>query len=482
MINNFIKDFICHKNDSINDILVKINKNKQGIVFLTDNKNYLLGSITDGDIRRCLLKKKKLLINKLANTSPFSLTKNAKTETIAIHIGNNVNKRKFRCIPLVDENNRIVDIATIDNFRRFPLVKPNIDKKEIFNVVKCLETGWISSVGSYVGEFEKGFKKLLGGGHPLTTSSGTTALELALKAMNIGKNDEVIVPNLTFGATINAVINVGATPVIVDTNDEWLIDLNLIRKYLSIKTKAIIPVHLYGQYCDIKKIRAISGTNIKIIEDAAEALGAKLNKDLIGLEGDCSCFSFFANKNITTGEGGMAVFKSIEDFNRAKLIKNHGMSGKKFYFHEVAGNNYRLTNLQCAIGVAQLSKFSKMQKERKNVFLNYNKYFSINKNIQLMSRQKNLENSYWLYTILFKNNLKDKRDQIMQELLNYGIESRPGFSPLNKQPAYLKYAKGSYEKSEIISKNLLSLPTTGITSLQQKKIIDFFLKIIKKYE
>jgi CBS domain-containing protein len=110
MINNFIKDFICHKNDSINDILVKINKNKQGIVFLTDNKNYLLGSITDGDIRRCLLKKKKLLINKLANTSPFSLTKNAKTETIAIHIGNNVNKRKFRCIPLVDENNRIVDI------------------------------------------------------------------------------------------------------------------------------------------------------------------------------------------------------------------------------------------------------------------------------------------------------------------------------------------------------------------------------------
>jgi len=258
--------------------------------------------------------------------------------------------------------------------------------------------------------------------------------------------------------------------------------LNLIRKYLSIKTKAIIPVHLYGQYCDIKKIRAISGTNIKIIEDAAEALGAKLNKDLIGLEGDCSCFSFFANKNITTGEGGMAVFKSIEDFNRAKLIKNHGMSGKKFYFHEVVGNNYRLTNLQCAIGVAQLSKFSKMQKERKNVFLNYNKYFSINKNIQLMSRQKNLENSYWLYTILFKNNLKDKRDQIMQELLNYGIESRPGFSPLNKQPAYLKYAKGSYEKSEIISKNLLSLPTTGITSLQQKKIIDFFLKIIKKYK
>ena len=312
------------------------------------------------------------------------------------------------------------------------------------------------------------------------------AIELALKSLGIKKNDEVIVPNLTFAATINAVINVGAKPKILDVNDfDFNYNLIKLKKNVNKQTFAIIFVHLFGFPIDIKKtLKNINNKKIFIIEDCAESLGTKISNKHTGNFGDCATFSFFSNKIITTGEGGMINFKRLKNFKLASKIKNQGRNGKKFYWHDEVGSNYRLTNIQAALGITQLNKIVKLLKIRKEIYLNYDRFLSSNKRIypihKIISCNFN-DISYWYYTIrIDKFNIK-KRDRLIEYLKNENIETRPMFYPLSDMKVFKKYHKGGDANSKKWSYCSLSLPTYPGLKIYQikfvsKKIIEFLLE------
>ncbi|MDC0859398.1 aminotransferase class I/II-fold pyridoxal phosphate-dependent enzyme [Candidatus Pelagibacter sp.] len=481
-----IKDFTITLPTNLDRILKKIDKNLKGLVFVVDEKNKLLGSISDGDIRRGFIKKKVgevvSITSKFINLKPFFLNYKTETKNILYHLQSKKNKNKFKCIPLVDANKIIKDISTIENLRRYPIANLNLSNQELGNAFDAIKSGWISSKGAYVDEFEKSFSKYIGGGYSVTTSSGTTALELALKTFEIGKGDEVILPNFSFAASINSIINVGATPVVVDVEqDTWTIDVEKITKKITKKTKAIMPVHIYGQPCKLDEIIKIAKSKkIYVIEDAAEALGATYKGKKIGLNGDCSCFSFYANKIITTGEGGMVVFKNKKNSEYASLIKNHGMSLKTTYYHTAVGANFRMTNPQAAIGLAQLNRISELYKLRKKAFDYYDKNLKKNNFIKFLPKNKWSKNSLWLYTITLGNLKKKKRDILIKKLLAKGIETRPGFVSFNQMKIYKKYCKGTYPVSSKISNSSLSLPTTNLSHEDQNYIISQLLFEIDK--
>ena len=249
---------------------------------------------------------------------------------------------------------KLVDYACFDENIHISLAQPQLSGNEYKYLMDAFLSTWISSIGSYISRFEETFSNYCGVKYGIATSNGTTALHLALSALDIGSGDEVIVPDITFAATINAVLYTGAVPVIVDVEeDSWCIDPDEIEKAITPKTKAIIPVHIYGQPCNMDAICAIARkNNLYIIEDCAEAHGAEWKNGKVGSFGIISCFSFFGNKVITTGEGGMCITDSIELNEKMRILRDHGMSRKKKYYHEVIGFNYRMTNLQAAIGLS----------------------------------------------------------------------------------------------------------------------------------
>jgi perosamine synthetase len=360
---------------------------------------------------------------------------------------------------------------------KIPLAKPLIENDDIYIVNKALKSGWVSSKGPYIKKFEKKFQKFLGGGYAVSVSNGTAALELGIKSLGIKPGDEIIVPNFTFAASINAIMNCGAIPVLADVEDgNWTIKLSEIKKKITKKTKAIMLVHVYGQPCYIDEIKKFSNQKkILIIEDCAEALGSRYKKKTVGLDGDCSCHSFFANKTITTGEGGMVVFKNKKFFEKAQIIKNHGMSYKRKYFHEFVGSNYRLTNIQAAFGYSQLKKIKKILNIRKKIFDNYNKLLSDDFFYKIPSNNWST-NSYWLYYIIVKR--KINRDRLIKKLLAKGIEVRPTFYPLHLMNIYKDFAKGSFKNSEKIGFEGICLPSSGISFMQQKYIVSKLMELI----
>jgi len=365
--------------------------------------------------------------------------------------------------------------------RNIPIAKPVLEKEDFFNAIKALKSGWISSRGIYIKKFEKEFKKYLGGGIPIAVSNGTVALELAIKSLGIKFGDEVIVPNFTFAATINAVINCGAKPIIVDVEkDIWTIDPNKIEKVITKKTKAVVLVHIYGQACRIDEIKKIAKKyRIFVIEDCAESIGATYKNRMVGLDGDFSCFSFYANKTITTGEGGMVLVKSKKFAKKAEIIKNHGMSKKQRYYHTCVGSNYRMTNIQAAIGLAQIKKIKKLLNLRKKIFLIYNNLLS-NSLFEKIKHNNWSENSYWLYYVVIKKKVNIKK--IINNLKKQGIEAIPTFYPLNLMKPYSKYAKGKFPYSQHIGLRGICLPSSGISLNNQKFIVNKLTKEVLKFK
>ena len=357
--------------------------------------------------------------------------------------------------------------------KNFFLFEPILGKEELKNLTYCIKSNWISSTGKFVKEFEKKFSKYLGGGYAVAVSNGTTAIELALASLGVKRNDEVILPNFTFAATINAVLNIGAKPVLVDCEQEtWTIDLKKAETLINKNTKAILPVHIYGQPAKIDEIKKFAKKNkLLVIEDCAEALGAKYKKRKVGLDGNSSTFSFFPNKLITTGEGGMVVFRKLNDALKAQILLNQGRSKKKNYWHDYAGFNFRMTNLQAAVGVAQIKKINYFLKMREKIFTNYDKLFKKDKNIKLLPKNKWSTNSYWLYTICINNFGERRRDKLIKILSYYGIETRPGFYPLNSMRPYSKFGKGKFPISKKIGLNSISIPTSINLSINDQKFI-----------
>ena len=462
-----LENFIVKLPTTIKQVLKNINKNLNGLVFLTDSKGKLLGSLSDGDVRRAILKNNKL--NKVDRNSAF-INKKVKFVTTEYNRKKILQlffnyRPKIKCLPVINKKGIIIDVLTEGKLFPTPILEPYFDKKEYSNIIDCIKTGWISSAGQYVLKFEEKFKQLIKRGFSLTCSNGTSAITLALLSLGIKKNDEVIVTNFTFAATINAIISVGAKPVIVDIGlDDWLISLDNIKKKINKKTKAILIVHIYGIVFDVAKLRKyLNSINSKIyiVEDAAEALGSKINNNQIGYQGDCATFSFYANKNITTGEGGMVTFKEKKNYLLAQKIRNQGRAiNDRFFYHDTFGLNLKMTNLQAAIGCAQLEKFKKLQIKRKKIFKLYDSLLVKNKNIILLPKKKNTENSYWLYTIRIKNIHEKKRNKLIEFLKDKGIETRPGFYPLNLMKPYKKFAKGDFKNSKSVSFSTISLPSS----------------------
>ncbi len=364
--------------------------------------------------------------------------------------------------------------------RFIPVSEPNIGREEKKNVLECLNSTWISSLGKFIPEFEKEFTKFCGVKHGIATSNGTTALHLALLTMGIKEGDEVIIPNHTFIASANVVRHCRAEPVFVDCDPEtYNIDPKEIEKRITKKTKAIMAVHLFGHPCEMDKIMNIAKKHkLFLIEDCAQAHGAEFKGKKVGSFGDIGCFSFYGNKIITTGEGGMCITNNRKLAEKMQYLRDHHMSKRKRFWHDEVGYNYRMTNLQAAIGVAQMKKINKfIAKRRKNAAL-YNKHLKNVKGIRLPVEKKGCKNVYWAYGILLDKNFGMSRDKLASELRKKGIDSRPFFYLMTDMPPYKSNEKFSVGKD--ISRNGICLPSSSMTKESDIKYICDTIKKLAK--
>ena len=338
-----------------------------------------------------------------------------------------------------------------------PVSEPDIGEKEIEYVDDAVRSGWVSSHGKYIDEFEKEFSKFIGTEYGLTVSNGTTALHLALSALGIKENDEVIVPDLTFISPVNAVLYCNATPVLCDIYmNNWCIDADKIEKLITSKTKAIIVVHLYGNSADMDKIMEIAKNHkLYVIEDTAESLGTTYKGKKLGSIGDIGCFSFYGNKTMTTGEGGFCTTNNKELYERMSMLRDHGMTPKKRYWHEFIGYNYRMTNLQAALGVAQLERIDYFIERKHEIGKMYRE--RLKNKVALHPEGTDYQGTYWLYSILMRD--EKERDNLMDFLYNNGIDTRRFFYPVHIMPRYRKYSEENYPVSTDIAERGINLPS-----------------------
>lgn len=455
---NALKELCIEQSESIYTALKKIDKNAQGILFVVENE-FLKGVVTDGDIRRALIDEKSIdtPVADVYNCNYISLHHNAKSDVIQSCLSD-----KIKVIPLIDEQGKVVDFASIYRLHRTPVLEPLLGGNELEYVSDCIQTNWISSQGKYVKKFEETIKKYTGSEYVLAVSNGTVALHLALVSLGIGPGDEVIVPDITFGATLNAVILTGANPVIVDVNSsDWNLSVELLKKHITPNTKAIMPVHIYGIPCNMPEIINLATKyKLLVIEDCAEALGASINTQHVGTFGNAGTFSFFGNKVITCGEGGAVIFKTEEDYEKAKILRDHGMTPGKRYWHEVVGFNYRLTNLQAAVGCAQFEQLDGFRVKRKKIFHWYEKYLLSSGYFDVQDVHEGYNPSYWLFTAILKDNSYIDRDKLIDKLAKLGIDSRPVFYPMSHMPAFSKFSTHLTGVADNISSRGISLPTS----------------------
>ena len=360
--------------------------------------------------------------------------------------------------------------------KKIPISNSDLSGNERKYLNECISTNWVSSLGKYVFQFEKMFSEYLNVKHCLTCSNGTAALHLALLALDIREGDEVIVPSFTFIATVNSILYCGAKPVFVDIDPiTWCLDTNDVEKKITPKTKAILAVHIYGNPADMKELQDIAKkNNLFLIEDCAEALGATYDGNYVGSFGNVSTFSFYGNKIITCGEGGIVCTNNNKIYEKVKMLRDHAMSPQKRYYHEMIGYNYRMTNLQAAVGVAQLERIEYFLNERKRIFNTYSEKLKDLKGIQLPFKGNEVKKPMnWLYTIILKEN---NREELIKYLNENNIDTRPVFYPIHKMP-YINSPK-YLAVTEKVSKLGVSLPT--YVDLSEDDIVNI-TKCIKRY-
>ena len=368
-----------------------------------------------------------------------------------------------------------------------PVCEPTLIGNELKYVNDCLKTNWISSHGKYIEEFETAFAKFCSTKYAVSCSNGTTALHLALEVLGIKKGDEVIIPDFTMIATSNAVIYSGAKPVLVDSEPEtWNIYTSKIQEKITKKTKAIIPMHTYGHPVDMDPLLDIAkDNNLFVIEDAAEAHGAEYKGKKTGSLGNIGCFSFYANKIITTGEGGMITTDDENLAKKAQLLRNHAF-GKPRFLHKELGFNYRMTNIQAAIGLAQMEKAEELVNRRINNAQLYNSILKDVDGITLPPKKEWAKNVYWMYGILIEKEFGIAASSLREQLMKKGIDTRQFFIPMHQQPVYKEdderfpETNGSYPVSEELSKKGFYLPSSSSLKKEQIESITETIKELKK--
>jgi perosamine synthetase len=362
------------------------------------------------------------------------------------------------------------------NMKNIPIYAPDLNGNEKKYVNECIDTSWISSRGRFVSEFEREFSKRINVEHATAVSNGTVALHLALVALGIGPGDEVIVPTLTYIASVNAITYTGATPVFCDSvASSWQMDSVDVERRITSKTRAILPVHLYGQSCDVEALMSLARKHdLFVIEDCAEAFGTMYKGKHVGVFGDISTFSFFGNKTITTGEGGMVVSNDKTLIERARHLKGQGLASHMEYWHDVVGYNYRMTNIQAAIGLAQLERSDQFISNKRAIAESYKKQLS-DLPLTLHSEQPDTFHSYWMVSVLVED--AKLRDPLREYLKSHGIETRPLFYPVHTMPMHSKnYHK--FPVAENLAWRGINLPSWPGLSDEQVSII---CKVIKEF-
>ena len=319
-----------------------------------------------------------------------------------------------------------------------PVYEPFLGVRVRQYVLDCVESGWVSSLGQYVPRFEAEFSRFCGVPYGIATSNGTTALHLALAVLGIKPGDEVIVPALTFVATANAVAYTGASVVLADVDPAtWTLDPESVRQLITPRTRAIIPVHLYGHPCDMDPIVALARRHgLRVVEDAAEAHGARYRGRPVGSLGDLGCFSFYGNKIITTGEGGMVVTANREWAERAAFLRDHAMVKAPHYYHPEIGFNYRMTNVQAAIGCAQMEEIATVLERKRAIAAAYCAGLCPIPGLTLAPQADWAESVFWMYSVLVEPSFGKEREAVCEGLRAAGIDTRPFFVPLHELPPY----------------------------------------------
>lgn len=344
--------------------------------------------------------------------------------------------------------------------KRISVAEPKLSGKEREYVLDCIDTTWISSAGKYIAAFEQAFAQFCGVKHAVATNNGTTALHLALVAMGLQPGDEVLVPTVTYIATANAVRYCGAIPVLVDVCAATMnMDPRDAERRITARTKGIIPVHLYGHPIEMGPIMEIAEEHdLFVLEDAAEAHGAEYLGRKVGSIGHCATFSFFGNKIVTTGEGGMVTTSNDELARKLRLFRGQGMDLQRRYWFPVVGYNYRMTNIQAAIGLAQMERIGEALEDRKRLANWYDAALAaLSKHIVLPTQAQWAKHVYWMYTIFLRSGDEARRDVVMQALDGMGIETRPVFHPMHRMPPYAQ--EGCFPVADQWAQRGINLPT-----------------------
>jgi len=362
--------------------------------------------------------------------------------------------------------------------KRIPVAAPALVGNERKYAQECLDSSWISSNGKYIGLFEESFARFNEVPHAVSCNNGTAAIHLALMALGVGPGDEVVTPTLTFVATANAVVYCGATPVFVDSEEAtWNLDPAKLEAAIGKRTKAIVVVHLYGQPADMDAILAIARRHgVKVVEDAAEAHGATYKGRKVGSLGDIGAFSFYGNKVITTGEGGMVVTGDERLAARVRLLKGQGMDPARRYWFPVVGYNYRMTNIEAAIGLGQLEKIDWHIRRRRELAARYAELLEGVEGVELHRQAPQTEHAYWMTTVRLRGEVACKRDVIMEVMDRRGVETRPVFHPMHTLPMYASLARGGLPVAEAIAASGFNLPSYALLEDDDQKYVCDALK------
>ena len=365
-----------------------------------------------------------------------------------------------------------------------PVWEPVLDGNEERYVRDCLETNWISSLGRYITRFEEAFAGWCGMPHGTACSSGTAALHLSLVALGVGPGDEVLIPDFTLIVSANTVIQAGARPVLVDVDPRtWCLDPALLEKKITPRTRAVMPVHMYGHPCDMPAILEIARRHgLSVIEDCAEAHGAEIAGRKVGTFGQAGCFSFYGNKILTTGEGGMVLTSDPELAARLALLRDQGFEPPRFV-HHVMGFNYRLTNLQAAVGLAQTERAEQKIARKRELASWYLEAFAGCPDVELPWEAPGAKNVYWMFGVKLGPRFPQGRDAVMAELKGKGVETRAFFCPMHLQPVFrgedprFPDIAGDYPVSEELWRTGLYLPSgLGVTRAQVTEVVEKLLE------
>lgn len=366
-----------------------------------------------------------------------------------------------------------------------PVNQPLLNGNEKKYLLRCIETGWISSEGPFVSQFEQQFAKIVKRKNGIAVCNGSAALDIAVAALKIGKNDEVIIPAFTIISCAASVVRAGAKPVLVDSDSlTWNMDVNQIERKITSRTKAIMVVHIYGLPVDMDPIITLSKKyNLKIIEDAAEAHGLTYKGQPCGSFGDISIFSFYPNKLVTTGEGGMLLTNDEKLAERCRSLRNLFFEPSRRFVHQELGWNMRMTNLQAALGLAQLERLHEFIKIKRRMGQLYSKLLRDVEGLQLPEEfTKYSQNIYWVYGVVLKDTVPFDALEAMRRLSEKGIGTRPFFWPMHQQPVFQKmglHKSERYPIAERLAARGFYIPS-GLTliDLQIKKVVQALKEIL----